>query len=166
MKRGILVLIVAGVLVSVFIIRVEIAHGLHYLLVKKDGQLKAQFVQLELPHQGVAGETLPCHIAIKNTGSKKWTLGENYFALGVFERSSGKRVEDRILFSNETNRIIVPEEGVAPGETWRIDCAVVVRPQPDHITLHFGMVQEGVTWFYFDEKSVRVSIVEAIPDQN
>lgn len=141
----------------------EIRHGLRYLRQARSEELRAEFLRIEVPGRITAGESLACHIAVKNSGTRAWIRDKHYFALGVFEREGGKRLEERVLFSDGTNRLIVPEKGIAPGETWQIECRVIVPSQPGNLTLHFGMVQEGVSWFLFDEKSIRITIMERTP---
>lgn len=136
---AVVVIVLACALLGPWAVR-EGRHYLHYQALDREGKFKSEFVSLTTT--SAPDGTLTLAASVRNSGTQSWTQGEQYFALGVFERVGTRRVEN-VKFSDGTNRVIAHKD-IAPGEIWQLTAAIKAEGAR---TLHFQMVQEGVTWF-------------------
>lgn len=151
-RIGILMLAIAGIVIVGWLAR-ESKHFMHNWSVEREGKLRAEAVKLSVDK--VVDGMAFCSVVIKNTGNQSWTQDQNYFALGVFERNIARSRVEKIKFVDGTNRFVIHKD-IAPGESWEANFQVTL-PKRGAATLHFQMVQEGVTWFG-QEKTVEIII--------
>lgn len=90
-----------------------------------------------------AGETLPAYITLKNTGTKSW---DSNTRLGTTEpRDRASEFSDASWLG--PNRPAGVSGTVAPGETFKFSFNLHAPATPGTYFEHFGVLEEGVTWF-------------------
>ncbi|MFO0565437.1 MAG: GH25 family lysozyme [Polyangiaceae bacterium] len=90
-----------------------------------------------------AGETLPAFITLKNTGTAPWDSNTRLGTTEPRDRSSP--------FADSSwlgpNRPAAVTGTVAPGQTYKFAFNLHAPSEPGTYHEHFGVVQEGTTWF-------------------
>ena len=103
---------------------------------------RAQFVVLEAPEFGVAGETITLDLAIRNIGSMTWKRGvRNPVHIGYHWKDKNGNIVHAPDY-----RTILPHN-VKPGEWVEVEMAVGLPSIPGKFILYADMVHEGITWF-------------------
>jgi MYXO-CTERM domain-containing protein len=111
-----------------------------------DPKFAAELGQQSMPQALAAGEVQPAWVEFKNTGTETWEPGVT--RLGTTDpqdRESALAAPDWI----SANRAATVDAETKPGETGRFTFSLrgPVVTAPEALTEHFGLVQEGVSWF-------------------
>ena len=111
----------------------------------------------------VAGETTSGHIELKNTGKQAWDSNTKLATTEPRDRDS--------IFANDSwpapNRPAAVEGTVAPNESYKFEFELTAPDEPGTYFEHFGVVQEGVSWFSDsggppdDQLQIQVQVVKA-----
>jgi len=108
----------------------------------------ATFVEQSFPLAATAlemkaGETLPAFITLKNSGTAPWDSNTRLGTTEPRDRSSP--------FADSSwlgpNRPAAVSGTVAPGQSYKFAFDLKAPTEPGTYHEHFGVVQEGVTWF-------------------
>jgi hypothetical protein len=93
------------------------------------------------------GETYVLDIDVKNTGAQPW-FGH---ATSAWVDASYRWLDPKgNVLPLEGKRTILTNAVLQPGMTEHMKLQVVAPPNPGSYTLWVSMVQEGVTWFYWE----------------
>ncbi len=108
----------------------------------------ASFVSQSFPFatmtlEMTAGQVVPSTIELENTGSKAWDANTKLGTTVPRDRSSA--------FADGTwlapNRLAAVSGAVPPGGTYKFHFDLAAPMTPGLYDEHFGVVEEGVTWF-------------------
>jgi hypothetical protein len=108
----------------------------------------ASFVSQSFPYATMtltmtAGQVIPSNIVLKNTGSKAWDTSTKIGTTVPRDRASA--------FADGTwlapNRPAAVSGTVPPGGTFQFNFDLAAPMMPGLYDEHFGVVEEGVTWF-------------------
>jgi MYXO-CTERM domain-containing protein len=102
--------------------------------------------QQSMPTALGAGELQPAWVEFKNTGTTTWEPGKTMLG------TTDPRDRESALSAPDwpsANRAATVDAETKPGETGRFSFMVrgPVVSAPEALTEHFGLVEEGVTWF-------------------
>jgi hypothetical protein len=110
----------------------------------------ASFLWNNLPSAMTPGQTLPVSFIVRNEGDLQWTVGQLFnFGQQDFQSGEVKLIQSanwRDLI-DESAAEIGTYGGVFRGRPVTFDFNIVAPTTPGTYLTHWGMVQDGVTWF-------------------
>jgi len=130
----------------------------------------ASFVSQSFPYATTtmmmtAGQVIPSYIVLKNTGTKAWD-GNTKIGTTVPRDRSSPFADGSWL---APNRLAAVSGSVPPGGTYKFQFNLAAPMMPGVYDEHFGVVEEGVTWFSDagqggppdDQLEVKIQVVPA-----
>jgi lysozyme len=111
-----------------------------------DVSYAAEFVSRTAPEQLEVGESAVVRIVMKNTGALDWDASTLLGTTEPRDRASAFAGPDWPSASRAAGVVGT----VPPGETFAFELTIVAPLEPGTYVEHFGLVQEGVTWFADD----------------
>jgi MYXO-CTERM domain-containing protein len=107
----------------------------------------ASFVEQSFPYASTTmqmnqGDVVPSYITLKNTGTKTWDSNTKLGTTMPRDRSSDFADSSWLA----PNRLAAVQGTVAPGATYKFQFNLAAN-KAGTFDEHFGVVQEGVTWF-------------------
>ena len=128
--------------------RIAYAQAVYNAFGSSSASYGATFVAQSFPYATMtlmmtAGQVIPSYIELKNTGSKAWDANTKIGTTVPRDRTS--------VFADGTwnapNRPAAVSGTVPPGGTYKFTFDLAAPMTPGMYDEHFGVLEEGVTWF-------------------